>query len=145
MTWLNPRSNFLKAGALVGSPDGGRYLQATIEGGRYRLHRLAWLYVHGMWPNGLIDHVNGDGSDNRIANLREATASQNRANTVRQLEGRTLPRGVKQEARTGKFVATLGRKGKNIHLGTFGTADEAAEAYLRAARESFGQFYPMGA
>src|SRR6267378_3706505 len=47
---------------------------------KYFAHRLAWLYVHGKWPDGELDHINGDASDNRIVNLRPATRSQQNAN-----------------------------------------------------------------
>ncbi len=46
----------------------------------YKAHRLAWFYVHGVWPKEQIDHINGDKADNCIANLRLADFSKNQAN-----------------------------------------------------------------
>jgi hypothetical protein len=48
------------------------YIVLTLFDKRYMTHRLAWLYVHGEWPSGEIDHINLEKTDNRIANLRIA-------------------------------------------------------------------------
>lgn len=57
-----------------------------IGGKRYqmRLHRAIWLFVHGFIPDGMdLDHINGDRTDNRIANLRLVTPKENKANAIR--------------------------------------------------------------
>lgn len=56
------------------------YELINIKNKQYRAHRLAWLYVHGKWPNPEIDHINRVKTDNRIANLREADRSMNNLN-----------------------------------------------------------------
>src|SRR5687768_770720 len=68
------RSAGLEAGSIV---KGYRLISL---GKQYSAHRLAWLYVYGEWPAGDLDHINCVRDDNRIANLREATDSQNNAN-----------------------------------------------------------------
>jgi len=50
------------------------------NGSRHLAHRLAWLYMAGAWPSGVIDHMNGDPSDNRWSNLRDVTQAENNAN-----------------------------------------------------------------
>ena len=71
--------NGIKAGSVAGCTQKHRkpYLVIRIDRKLYLCHRLAWLYVHGVFPVGVIDHINGDGFDNRIANLRDVTNEQN--------------------------------------------------------------------
>lgn len=76
----------LNARGKVGDPAGCNswgYRVIRIDGRLYGAHRLVWLYVHGRWPDAMIDHVNGDRSDNRIENLREANSVQNAHNAKR--------------------------------------------------------------
>jgi hypothetical protein len=63
-----------RAGAVAGCTRRDGYQVISIDGYRYLAHRLAWLYVHGAWPDGDLDHINANPSDNRIANLRAATS-----------------------------------------------------------------------
>jgi hypothetical protein len=58
------------------------YIYIEIDGKSYSAHRLAWFYVTGTFPKKQIDHINRNRSDNRYENLREATNSQNKANSI---------------------------------------------------------------
>lgn len=71
--------------AVMGGKAASGYILIGVGSGRYLAHRLAWLYVHGVWPDPdkVIDHINRDRSDNRICNLREATGVENARNTKR--------------------------------------------------------------
>lgn len=70
-----------KAGSVAGHSDRSRgYVDIRIDAKKYKAHRLAWLYVHGRWPEKLIDHINGVKTDNRLINLREASAAENAMN-----------------------------------------------------------------
>ena len=64
-------SGHARTGEMAGSVHSTGYVRISIDGGKYTAHCLAWLYVHGVWPPDQIDHINGNRSDNRIANLRE--------------------------------------------------------------------------
>lgn len=111
-----------------------------VEGVRYKTHRLAFVIHHGR-PVGdglMVDHVNGNPRDNRVVNLREATRAQNNMN-ARRYHGRSndLPKGVHRSGE--KFMAQITVRGRNVYLGTFATAAEAADAYAAAARLHFGE------
>ena len=56
------------------------YWYVSIDTRLVRAHRLAWLYVTGNWPDGCIDHINGDRSDNRFENLRDTNLRVNAEN-----------------------------------------------------------------
>ena len=91
----------------------------------------------GAWPDGFVDHANGDRADDRWANLRLATAAENCANAAIR---RDNPSGAKGVRRYGsRWQARIGRGGQT-HLGTFDTQAEAMQAYERAATAIYGDF-----
>jgi hypothetical protein len=100
-------------------------------------HRLAWLYVHGEWPQE-IDHRNGDPSDNRIANLRPCSHAENTRNVKMHRDTASGMKGVYRDKK--KWVSRIYVAGKDHFLGTFATREEAAAAYDEAARELHGEF-----
>lgn len=128
--------NTRNAGNNAGSVYAGRVL-LSIDNKKFYAHRLAWLYHYGEWPKLQIDHVNRNAMDNRIANLRLATYSENGRNRKAPL--RSLPRGV--YVHNHKFVARIKLKGISYHLGVFDTACAASAAYIKAAQQKFGEFY----
>ncbi|TNC15362.1 hypothetical protein FF100_05020 [Methylobacterium terricola] len=85
-----------------------------------------------------VDHANGDGLDNRRANMRLATQTQNMANKAVERRNLLGLKGV--SAARGKFRATITPNGRKIHLGTFKTPEEAAAAYRGAAVALWGDF-----
>lgn len=100
---------------------------------RVFLHRL----VMGSPVGKLVDHRNGDPTDNRRSNLRVTDRKGNGRNRQKVLSA-TGFRGV--SAHSGRFVARIKCDGKAHHLGMFETAEEAARAYDRAALDLFGEF-----
>jgi hypothetical protein len=106
----------------------------------YRAHRLAWLYVHGEWPRKLIDHIDGDGLNNRIANLRLASAAENIINRVAQSNNASGIKGVSWHKASQKYQAVIHKDRRQIYLGLFATAEEASAAYTRASFEQHGAF-----
>jgi len=121
------------AGATAGTL-GNCGIQVQVDGRFYKVHRLVWLYVHGHWPIGEVDHRNHNTTDNRLSNLRDVPKfvnMQNRSGAQRNSSTGVLgvvPRGS-------RFMARLHIAGKNLHLGTFDTALEAHSIYLKAKRE----------
>ena len=106
-----------------------------VRGAMVLMHRLVVNYAGPLD----VDHINGDGLDNRRANLRVATRSQNLANG-RKRKSASGFKGVcaDSDGRHWKGQITVG--GRNKYLGYFSSAREAAMAYDRAARAAFGEF-----
>lgn len=127
------------ASGKTGSPSGSGYVALRVDRKRYLAHRLAWFYVHGVWPSE-IDHINLDKTDNRIANLRPANRALNNANSVPRAKSGF--KGVVAIRRRWRAGITL--DGAFHCLGFFGTPEEAHEAYKAAARKAFGEFSRTG-
>lgn len=137
-SWRSPTSFKMRPGDPAGYMAQG-YVRIRVKYRKYLAHRLAWLYVHGEWPKGMLDHANRNPADNRIENLRQANFSTNAANAVFSKVS-TLPRGVRKAATEGRWMAQIKVNGKVRHLGTYGSQQEAAEAYRKGAIEAFGEF-----
>lgn len=125
----------IPAGAEAGTTKTNGYRCVRVGRKNWLAHRLAWLYVHGRWPIGDIDHINGVRADNRLCNLREATRSQNIVNSDPR---GPYPKGVSR--RHGRWCASLCVQGKRQWLGTFDFEAEAVAAVSARARELYGEF-----
>ena len=111
------------------------YLSIKIDHKHYKAHRLAWLYVHGEWPNDGIDHINGDKVDNRISNLRAATPAQNKQNARKaRSDSRSGLIGAIWSSRQNKWTSAIRVDGKKKYLGLFDEAGQAHAVYIEAKR-----------
>lgn len=115
------------------------YLMGRVDYTRYIAHRVAWLLHYGEWPNGHIDHINGDMIDNRICNLRDVTISQNMWNSKIGSNNTSGYKGVCWSKKEGKWVAHIQRFGKMKRLGCFTDKDAAYAAYCKASEEMHGE------
>lgn len=132
-----------KAGAWAGATDAYGYRVIRIDGVLYKAHRLAWLYTHGKWPEGLVDHINRVPGDNRLRNLREVTQSENMHNAARNTKS-GVP-GVRWRAERNKWVAQI-RVGYRHHvIGSFACKDEAIRARRAAEEAMVSSIYNAGA
>ena len=111
------------------------YLVMNIDRRQYYLHRLAWLYMHDRWPQGVTDHINRVRTDNRIANLREVTRGQNNQNSGLRADNTSGHVGVSWIARVKKWIAQIIVDGKHRHLGYFTDLDAAVAARKAAEIE----------
>lgn len=123
------------------TPSGGRYRRAQCDGVRILCHRIAWAWYYGYWPDRFIDHINGDGFDNRICNLRLATRAQNGRNRGRNSNNTSGYKGVSWDSKDKKWRAKIQVNGKQCYLGNFSSAEEARDAYAEAAKKAHGEFY----
>lgn len=134
---------------LIGSNAGWKgklYRYVMVAGVQYPLHRIAWLLTYGRWPNDRIDHVNGNSFDNRLCNLREATVTQNIANSKTRMDSTTGIKGVGLvNGKKGvRYRASIKCQGIRYHLGYFDDAEQAHAAYFEAAKLHFGEFASAG-
>ena len=136
-SWKKTLSPRAEKGALAGSKMQNGYICISIDGTRYLAHRLAWLYVHGDWPAALIDHRDRCKTNNAIANLREASRKQNSENSGTPVDSTTGVKGVSWHPGSGKWSAQIGHNGKKLHLGLFGSIEEASQARKAAEKEHF--------
>lgn len=124
--------NRCKAGDAVGSLSAGGYLSVRIDKKAYYVHRLAWFMTYGRWPEGVIDHIDGDRLNNKLANLRDASSLVNMQNTLKP-KGKQRLLGV--SLHRGKYwKAGIRVNGKQTHLGYFETPELAHEAHMKAKR-----------
>jgi hypothetical protein len=121
------RWNGKYAGKPAFSADVQGYRHGRVNGVLVRAHRVAWAMHYGEWPNGQVDHINGDRSDNRIANLRVVDAHGNARNAKLRSDNSTGVSGVYKNAH-GSWVAQIGSGPNRKYLGSFGSIRQASIA-----------------
>lgn len=134
-TWKVARRHVVKAGDVAGSLNDKGYRYIGIDGKTYRAHRLAWLLVHGVWPEMELDHINGDRDDNRISNLRDVSTGQNARNRTRCRVGTSSGLLGSSLLPSGNWQARITAHGESAYLGVHATKEAAHAAYLKAKAE----------
>lgn len=133
-----------KAGDVLGSKHLEGYFYLTIKKRSYRASRLAWYYMTGEWPGELqIDHINGCKSDDRWANLRICTNTENSRNTKLSKRNTSGHKGVMWHCRVKKWQVSIRIDRKLKHLGYFDDIQDAIIARQQAEIELFGEFSPL--
>ena len=140
-TWRVNRGGPAKAGSRAGTVRVRGYRAVYVDNKPYAEHRLAWLYTYGRWPTNHIDHRNGVGGDNRLANLRECTREENHQNRALNRNSTSGYPGVCWHRQIGKWEAYINHNGTRRYLGVFTDLEEAAEAY-RIAKAKLHTFNP---
>jgi len=129
-------------GKKVGCPNGSGYLTMVHDKRKYYLHQLVFLMHHGYIPSN-IDHIDGNGSNNRIENLRLATVSENMYNTKINTKNTSGFKGVHFNKQKQKWQAKLWVRGEQIAR-VFQSKELAVE-FMELFREmAHGQFANHG-
>jgi len=105
----------------------------------FQAHRVAWLLYYGEWPDGTIDHIDRDKTNNKIANLRVVTVSQNSRNRSCRKDSVSGYKGVRKLPK-GTYRIKICKDGKHFYREGFLTPEEAALAYNDMAKELHGEF-----
>ena len=132
----NGRYAHKMVGNQINNPS--RYLQVTINYKNYLAHRVIYKMDTGNDPIFMIDHINGNKSDNRLKNLRSANSVQNSCNSAMPSNNTSGYVGVRY--RHEKWIATIRFQSKNYHLGTFDNIEDAIEARLAGELKYHGEF-----
>jgi len=110
------------------------YWCIQVDGVKYLAHRIAWLWVYGVWPDHHIDHIDGNPLNNRISNLRQSSVSLNMQN-LKTAQSNNLSSGLLGVYRNRKRWGAKITVNRVVHLlGTHDTPEEAYAAYLGAKR-----------
>jgi len=137
------RASNQPAGKVLGcislAKDEKYYKIAMINYKFYSLHQLIYFYHHKSWAK-RIDHIDGNGLNNKIENLRECTQSQNIANSKIGKANTSGFKGVTYRKDTNKWQAAIMLNGKHISLGSYEEKEDAAKAYDNSAKKLRGEF-----
>lgn len=123
-----------RPGVLAGNLEPNGYISICIDLHREKAHRLAWVYMTGARPKGLIDHIDGDPSNNRWINLRDASHAvniQNQRKAHKDNASGLLGVSLHKE---GRWRAQIRCGSTRRSLGIYPTPEAAHAAYLAAKR-----------
>ena len=139
LVWKINRTNGIKAGDIAGSKQKSGYIRVSIKDRPHSVHRLIFLWHHGYLPKS-VDHKDRNRSNNKIENLRAATATQNQGNRSLNKTNTSGFRGVGWHKKYNKWCARISINGKLKNIGQFDSIEDARAAYQREAISHFGEF-----
>jgi hypothetical protein len=140
LVWKKNRGNNKVKGKIAGYTNKDGYILIRVNDKLHYAHRLVWFWVMGEWPKNQIDHINRIRNDNRWVNLRSATPSQNKQNTVARKDNKLGIKGVFWCKRSKKYKVKITVNKKYIHLGYYSNLEEAIKIRKKAEKEYFGEF-----
>ena len=130
----NTKRSNVKAGSVHRNGKGKTYLRTKINGKYFLIHRLIWLYAYGELPE-FIDHINGNGLDNRLQNLRNVTMTENNKNLRMPITNTSGCVGVYYDKLNDAWFSCIWKNNKQIRIGTFKSKSEAVIARKGAEKE----------
>tara|TARA_R110002020_G_scaffold474464_2_gene705997 strand:- start:197 stop:709 length:513 start_codon:yes stop_codon:yes gene_type:complete len=126
--WVVSNSPRVSVGDVAGGYQNKGYRTITIDGKAYLAHRLAFLYMTGVFPESHTDHINGVRDDNRFENLRSVTQAENNKNRRKNKDNKSGFTGVSWDKASSKWKAQIRYSGQKIHLGYFDDLEDAVIA-----------------
>lgn len=137
-----PRARNTWNSRYAGSEAGtrARCVSVNLGGSIHKAHRLAWLLFYGSWPEGAVDHIDGNPCNNAIANLRLATNQQNQFNRGPSRNNTSGYKGVCWDKPRGLWRAQIVVDRKSVFLGHYDAPEQAAAAYAEGARRYAKEF-----
>ncbi len=117
--------------------SGKTYIQIVIKGHSYMVHRLSYMFFHGCLPDGIIDHFDGDGENNKPSNLRDVSYSKNSRNMRKSTRNTSGVVGVSWSKQRRKWHARVCCERVVRHLGFFNSVTDA-EVAINEARKKLG-------
>jgi hypothetical protein len=129
--WKLNKGSTGKAGNEAGGQNCG-YIRIKLNRKSYKAHRIAWLLTYGSWPEDQIDHINGNGLDNRLENLRAVSSGENLRNQKIPKNNTSGTIGVSFNKREQYYLASIQINGKSKYLGVFKNKEEAIAARAAA-------------
>jgi len=141
LVWKNPTNKRrTKVGSVIGAKDKATgYIYATIQGKKYRLHRLVFFYHHGYFPE-FVDHINRNKIDNRIENLRACTRSQNHMNVGKKYNNTSGYKNVRSFKGRSDYGVSIRHNGKCHYKSGFKTPEDANRYAIGKRAELHGDF-----
>jgi len=138
----NPKSNKLQIGERVGSLTASNYFRTKINYKEQFVHKIIFLMHYGYTPK-IVDHIDGDTTNNKIENLRAATISQNQHNRSKQKNNTSGFKNVSWCKRTKKWQVNLAVNGKSIGFGRFDDI-ELADLVAKEVRDKYHKEFAKG-
>ena len=127
-----------RRGAVAGTLDSDGYVVVRYRGRGYKAHRLVWLHVYGVWPEGIVDHINHDRADNRVENLRVVDPLVNANHLSPSLRrGRSGERNVSWYSQYRKWKVMIQHNYRVYFVGYFDSVEQA-KAAAALARQNLG-------
>lgn len=140
--WKVTRGGPAVAGSVAGGTDSKGYRQIKIDMRLHLAHRLAWLYVHGIFPEGHLDHIDRNPKNNAISNLRECTHAENHQNVDLRNDNTSGVTGVCFDRASSKWLAYINKSGRRYRVGLFVSRDSAVAARIDA-KSKLHTFHPF--
>lgn len=137
LEWISPcwRANKGECSHIFNSASGKTYRRLNYNKKIYMAHRIIWLLHTGSWPVGQIDHINGDGTDNRISNLRDVSPYENHKNVKLLSNNKSGTCGVYWCSTKNRWLAKITVNKKLILIGVFSIKSDAIDARKKAEIE----------
>lgn len=118
--------------------NGYRYIQ--IEKKLYQSSRLAYLYMKGKFPDNIVDHIDGNTTNDRWINLRPATMSENQYNKIIPSHNKSGTKGVFWDKRSQRWIARIRKENKTVYSESFRNKEDAIEARKQAEVFYHGEY-----